>query len=123
MKCNRIKFNYIDDDDLLNEFPRIRKKGKQTINIRFPEKLLNVLQWLDNTRLFLKIKWDENKNKGLFIAQNLQFGNILTLSSGRINIPIALARDLGLEHKDNIIIVIKEIDGQKGLFLWKREEK
>ena len=42
--------------------------------------------------------------------------------SGRINIPIALARDLGLKHKGDINIVIKTIDGKKGLFLWKREE-
>jgi len=42
--------------------------------------------------------------------------------SGRINIPIAIARDLGLEHKDTINIVIKTINGKKGLFLWKRED-
>lgn len=43
--------------------------------------------------------------------------------SGRVNIPIALARDLGFEHKDDINIVIQTIDGKKGLFLWKRENK
>ncbi len=42
--------------------------------------------------------------------------------SGRINIPIAIARDLGFTHKDTIKLVIKEIDGKKGLFLWKKEE-
>ena len=43
--------------------------------------------------------------------------------SGRVNIPIALARDLGLEHKDDIHIVIQTIDGHKGLFLFKKEEQ
>ena len=43
--------------------------------------------------------------------------------SGRINIPIALARDLGFEHKDDIQIVIQTINGQKGLFLFKKENK
>lgn len=43
--------------------------------------------------------------------------------SGRINIPIAIARDLGFHHKDDIIMVTKTIDGQKGLFLFKKEEK
>ena len=39
--------------------------------------------------------------------------------SGRINIPIALARDLGFNHKDEICIVIKTLDDKKGLFLFK----
>jgi len=43
--------------------------------------------------------------------------------SGRINIPIAIARDLGLEHKDRIKIVTKTINGKKGLFIWKSEKE
>lgn len=42
--------------------------------------------------------------------------------SGRINIPIALARDLGFEHKDDLIISIKNMNGIKGLFLFKEGE-
>ncbi len=43
--------------------------------------------------------------------------------SGRVNIPIAIARDLGFKHKEGLCVVTKTIDGQKGLFLWKREKK
>lgn len=41
--------------------------------------------------------------------------------SGRISIPIALARDLGLEHKDELIISIQTIEGKKGLFISRKE--
>lgn len=43
--------------------------------------------------------------------------------SGRINIPIAIARDLGFNHKDDIFMVTKTIDDQKGLFLFKKEKE
>lgn len=43
--------------------------------------------------------------------------------SGRINIPIAIARDLGFNNKDDVFMVTKTIDGQKGLFLYKKESK
>ena len=43
--------------------------------------------------------------------------------SGRVNIPIALARGLNWEHKNDIGIIIDIKNGHKGLFLWKREEK
>ena len=35
--------------------------------------------------------------------------------------PIIEANNLNWDHKDEIGIIIKEINGQKGLFLWKRE--
>lgn len=40
-----------------------------------------------------------------------------------ITIPRAIleAGNLNWNHKDEIKIIIKEIDGKKGLFLWKRE--
>jgi len=43
--------------------------------------------------------------------------------SGRINIPIALARDLGFQNKDNLIISVQIIDGQKGVFIYKKSDK
>jgi hypothetical protein len=42
--------------------------------------------------------------------------------SGRINIPTAIARDLGLTHKDEVKLVIKTINGVKGLFISKIEK-
>jgi bifunctional DNA-binding transcriptional regulator/antitoxin component of YhaV-PrlF toxin-antitoxin module len=43
--------------------------------------------------------------------------------SGRITIPISMAKGLNWGHKDEINILIKTINGQLGLFLWKREEE
>lgn len=43
--------------------------------------------------------------------------------SGRLNIPIAIARDLGFNHKDDVFMFTKTIDGQKGLFLFKRKKE
>jgi bifunctional DNA-binding transcriptional regulator/antitoxin component of YhaV-PrlF toxin-antitoxin module len=42
--------------------------------------------------------------------------------SGRVNIPTAIARDLGLKHKDKVRIVIKTFEGKKGLFISKVEK-
>jgi len=41
-----------------------------------------------------------------------------------ITIPRAIieAGNLNWEHKNDIGIIIKEINGKKGLFLWKRED-
>ena len=39
-----------------------------------------------------------------------------------ITIPVVLARSLNWSHKDDINILFKEIDGQSGLFLFKKEE-
>lgn len=44
-------------------------------------------------------------------------------TSGRINIPKNVAKMLNWEHGKEIGMVIKTIDGQTGLFLFKREEK
>lgn len=43
--------------------------------------------------------------------------------SGRLTVPISLAKSLNWEHQDEINILIKTIDGQIGLFLWKKEKK
>ena len=42
--------------------------------------------------------------------------------SGRVNIPIALAKGLNWEHNNEINIVIHTIEGQTGLFLFKKKE-
>ncbi|MHA1488541.1 MAG: hypothetical protein ACTSRI_02665 [Promethearchaeota archaeon] len=42
--------------------------------------------------------------------------------SGRITIPIALAKALNWEHLNDINIIIKSIDGKTGLFLFKKED-
>lgn len=40
-----------------------------------------------------------------------------------ITIPVAMARGLNWKHDDKIGIIIKIMDGKKGLFIWKREKK
>ena len=42
-------------------------------------------------------------------------------SSGKISIPTSIAKSLSWEHKDNIGIIVKTIEGKQGLFLWKKE--
>ena len=42
--------------------------------------------------------------------------------SGRVNIPIALAEALNWSHNDEINILIETIEGQTGLFLFKKKE-
>ncbi|MFX0132069.1 MAG: hypothetical protein ACFFDN_00355 [Candidatus Hodarchaeota archaeon] len=41
--------------------------------------------------------------------------------SGSITIPISMAKGLNWNHKDEINILIKTIDGYTGLFLFKKE--
>jgi len=43
--------------------------------------------------------------------------------SGRLTIPISMAKGLNWEHGDNIGIIIDIKNGNKGLFFWKREKK
>jgi len=40
-----------------------------------------------------------------------------------ITIPVVMARGLNWNHDDKIGIIIKIIDGKKGLFIWKREKE
>lgn len=43
-------------------------------------------------------------------------------TSGRINVPVSISKALNWEHKDSMGMIIKTIDGQTGLFIWKREK-
>ena len=42
--------------------------------------------------------------------------------SGRITIPISLAKALNWTHGDEINIIIEVLNGNKGLFLFKKEK-
>ena len=44
-------------------------------------------------------------------------------TSGRINIPKRIAKALDWGHGEDIGIIIDVKNGNKGLFLWKREKK
>ena len=39
-----------------------------------------------------------------------------------LTIPVSMARGLNWNHQDNIGIIVETKNGQKGLFLWKRED-
>ena len=43
--------------------------------------------------------------------------------SGRVTIPVRLAKALKWEHDDKIGIVMESFNGQNGLFLFKREKE
>ena len=59
------------------------------------------------------IKMNGESVKYLYYEENKR--SILT-------IPVSMARGLNWDHKDDIGIIVKTIDGQEGLFLWKREK-
>ncbi len=42
--------------------------------------------------------------------------------SGTITIPISIAEALNWKHKDEVNLVIKNIDGKIGLFMYKKEK-
>lgn len=42
-------------------------------------------------------------------------------TSGKISIPTSIAESLIWEHKDDIVMTIEIVNGQKGLFLFKKE--
>ena len=44
-------------------------------------------------------------------------------TSGRVNIPKSVAQMLNWNHEDTISITIEVINGQKGLFLFKKSEE
>ncbi|KKN07594.1 hypothetical protein LCGC14_1065400 [marine sediment metagenome] len=44
-------------------------------------------------------------------------------SSGKISIPTSIAKSLNWDHKNEIGMIIRTIDGKQGLFLWKREKE
>ncbi|MFX1256507.1 MAG: hypothetical protein ACFFAN_01505 [Promethearchaeota archaeon] len=44
-------------------------------------------------------------------------------TSGRVNVPPSVAKTLSWNHKDEIRMIFKTIDGQEGLFLFKKEER
>ena len=54
-------------------------------------------------------------------GETTKFYKFENTSSGRVTIPISLHKALNWGHKDDINIVIKTIDGQTGLFLFKKE--
>ncbi|MFW9872663.1 MAG: AbrB/MazE/SpoVT family DNA-binding domain-containing protein [Candidatus Thorarchaeota archaeon] len=43
--------------------------------------------------------------------------------SGRVTIPISLAKSLNWSNGDELGIIIEIRNGNKGLFLWKREKE
>lgn len=43
-------------------------------------------------------------------------------TSGRVNIPPTIANTLNWGHKDEIRMIFKTIDGQEGLFLFKKKK-
>ena len=44
-------------------------------------------------------------------------------TSGRVSIPQKVAKSLKWYHLDEINLTVEVVDGKKGLFLYKKEEK
>ena len=55
-------------------------------------------------------------------GETTKFYQYESSTSASITIPKSIAKSMNWNHKDEIGIIIKIIDGKKGLFLWKREE-
>lgn len=53
--------------------------------------------------------------------QTTKYYKFDTSGSGRVTIPIAMAKGLGWKHGDELAISIEVMNGYKGLFLFKTE--
>jgi len=52
-------------------------------------------------------------------GQQTKYYKFESTGSGRLTVPISLAKALGWEHSDNIVIRIETIDQKTGLFFYK----
>lgn len=102
--------------------------GKSEITI--PRKSLEFvgLNWKHKDPLVLVVSEIEGK-EGLFLAEQgkghvTRYSYYVRSKKSSVTIPRLLleANNLNWKHKDTIVIVPKEIDGEKGLFLYKKEE-
>lgn len=65
----------------------------------------------------------QEKKKKTEFGQETKFYKPGSTGSGRVTIPISLARSLGWEHKDSLFVKIKTISNEIGLFISKKEEE
>lgn len=73
-----------------------------------------------NVRTFLRHNILKVKNMNGEITKYYKYE---TSGSGTVTIPLALAKSLNWDHKDEINIVIKEVNNQVGLFLFKKKKE
>ncbi len=67
--------------------------------------------------------WDYSDWRDPFYPKNLNRKCYLNYyCSGTITIPISIAEALNWKHKDDVNLVIKNIDGKIGLFMYKKEK-
>ena len=43
--------------------------------------------------------------------------------SGRLTVPLSLAKALNWEHDDELNVIVEVFNGQKGLFFFKKDKK
>jgi len=130
MKCNRVKFNYIDDDDILKKKnkPKLKKKNNFE-EIIISKKKLSILNWNDDDNISVLIDKEgkmsiiKNRIKGYHtkVSINQEGYGVVKIP---LNVMFAWLFNLKKDLVDNYSINIVETkNGQKGLFLFKREEK
>jgi len=124
--CNREKYDYIDDHFLysLRRKKKKRISRKESYEIKISEDILNQLDWIDGDSISCLIESINRINElGIFLVKNRKRGyQTIFKGIGIIFIPNAMAECLSWNHKDDINITIEVIDGQKGLFLFKKED-
>ncbi len=116
---NGYKINYL----------HYKSTGKSEITT--PRMLLeaNNLNWKHKDKIFLAVKEFENQ-KGLFLSKKGE-GHITSYlhykktKKSVVTIPrvVLETNNLNWEHKDEIFLTVSEINDQKGIFLYKKENK
>lgn len=134
MKCNCVKFNYIDDDNILEKKNKPKKKrtNNQSIRIEIYRELVHALDWEsgDDTSALYEIY---NKKLGISLKKNRRIGlftKYLIDKSGLgiIYLPFEVLNLIFYSDNKEVIDdfelgIMKTIDGQTGLFLFKKEDE
>jgi len=131
MKCNSVKFNYIDDDNILEKRnkPKRRKFFEEII---ISKKILNKLKWKNKDIISIlyepynddfAISIIKNRSKGYLSKFHLHHNGLGIIKVPRMVLLIWLDNPKTNSYKDEIEIKVKTIDNQQGLFLWKRENE
>ena len=127
--CNHIKYNYLNDDDILEKKSKKKKpKSKRVEEIIIPKEWVEKLTWKHNDDISVLI---ENGKEKMTLTKDRISGfhtkvSINQNKSMMIKIPLSVMFSWLFDLKKNIIkCYIKEIgklNGQPGLFLYKKED-
>ncbi len=129
--CNRKKYNYIDDIFLFDPFSKSpkrkdKRRNKRTKVFFLPTILTKQMNCECPDSISIFFKYISNKI-GLFLVKNGEEGVITELlyfnnKFNKIFLPNSIVNVLGWNNLNKSEVIIKNIDGHTGLFLFKKED-